>query len=259
LTGLGVVGLSDKGRSLLPLSDGVLVATAFATAVAGLVAAAVAWVSGATRVPGGARRGVILGAGASAVVLCLIAAGSLSGAASGAQAADLDRETAAAMRDYPGWNGAGPLGGATVTASEVDPASPLGRRLLRPYDAAFRLVLFSIDNRAGSRDVVVDVENARLLAGEGRSVTAVAPGDLARHVVDRSAADTIARRSAVSVPRGQRFDGVQAIFPAEASLRDVRGIEVSVDGAARTVPGRYFTLDDKRAIDASRRGAASAR
>jgi hypothetical protein len=255
LAGLGLLGLSDKGRALLPFSDGVLIAVAAAAALAGLIAAGVALLGGLPRAPGVARRRVLLGASASVAVLVVIAAGIAFGAA--ARAVDIDQETAVSLRDYAGWNGAGGAGGTMVFASEVDPASSFGRRLVRPYDSAFRPVLFSIDNRAGARDVALDVVGARLLAPGGRSVSAVAPADLATHLVDLSAALTLGRRSTVTVPRGQRVDGVQALFPAEASLRDVQAIEVRLDGVPHALPGRYFTLDDKRAIDA-RRSAAPA-
>jgi hypothetical protein len=142
-----------------------------------------------------------------------------------------------------------------VSASEIDARSALAKRLLRPYDTAFCLVLLSVDNRAGSHDVELDVSDARLLVGDGPLARAVGRPEVEAHLVDRAAEATLGRRGSVRVPPGDRFEGVVALFPPGTSLRDVRAIEVQIGGMRAAVPGKYFTLEEKRAIDASRKRA----
>jgi hypothetical protein len=249
-----MTGFSERGGSLLPFAGATLVTIAAAMALGGLAAGVAALVSGAARAGGPMGRRAVLGMGASVVVFVVIGAGAWSGAASGGRTeVDIKRETDAAMREFPGWNGARALDGMRVRAFEVAGESPLARRLLRPYDASFRVVLFTADNRGGSREAAIDVGDARLVSGAGVIASAVPRPEVDAHVVDPASEAPLGLQSAVRVPPGERFDGVRALFPAGVSLSEARAIEVLIDGARVEIPGRYFTLDEKRSIEASRR------
>jgi hypothetical protein len=60
------------------------------------------------------------------------------------------------------------------------------------------------------------------------------------------------RTSTAVVEKGSRRDGILALFPENTSFEDVVSVTVRVDGANVVVPGRYFTLAEKRAIDRAR-------
>jgi hypothetical protein len=136
-----------------------------------------------------------------------------------------------ALRDTPGWNGGAPLDGGSVSASEIDPSSELATLLAKSHGGPYHFVVFGLDNRAGRRDVVLDVGTARALHEGGAITTTTAPSPVIR------------------VPAGDGTDGAIAVFPAEESFRDVRWIEIRVDGAPRRLVGRFFTRAEKRAFD----------
>ena len=156
------------------------------------------------------------------------------------------------MRDFPGWNGGTTVGAASVYAFEIDPGSDLARIMLRSFDEPFRLVVFGVDNRAGDHEVTLDLEGARLRRLGGGVTEAVPRATLLAHAPSAESSLVQTQLAPTRVPGGARFDGMLAFFARGESLQNVQGIEVKVDGAARTVTGKYFTLDAKRAIDASR-------
>lgn len=255
VAGLTVVGLSEKGGALLPLPGGTLVAIAVASAVPGLALGAAAWLGSAAG--GVSRRSAMVGVAISAAVLLVTGVGAVAGALSGRRArAELAAATDSAVRDYPGWNGGTTVEGASVYAIELDARSDLATMLLRPYDQPFRVVLIGVDNRAGRRDVVLDVEGAYAVGGGERGATRVVPSltraeRLAHATPDqeRVVQDQLAP---VRVPAGTQSDVAFTLFAPSTSLQDVSAMNVRVDGEMRVLHGRYFTLEDKRAIDRAR-------
>jgi hypothetical protein len=236
---LVLFGIAEKAGSILPLARvpaHVLTGACFAIAALGITLAGCALrAKSGDRVT---RRRAILGMAASAVVLGVVAVASISGAVMGRHTqADLKRMTDLALNDAPGWNGGAALDGASVFAFEIDAASDLAKLLARAYDRPYRIVLFGVDNRAGGRDVLLDLGSARLhhTGGAVTMTAAAVPPE------------------SVRVATGERIDGARAPFAPSDSLRDVDWIEIRFDGVERRLPGRYFTREEKRAIeDASR-------
>jgi hypothetical protein len=230
-----MLGLSEKGGAVVQVSRlpaGVLVGATVSIGALGTVAGA--WALRTVRGDGAIQRQAVLGTAASVLLVAVAAVASAAGAASGrGEEADLRRATDAALRNSPGWNGGALVGRTSVFAFEVDPASDLANLLVRGYDHSYRLVLFGIDNRAGSSDVMLEVGGARLHHAGGATTTA-------------------ARSGAVRVAAGDHLDGVTALFPPDESFVDMDWIEIRIDGDVRRVPGRYFTLAEKRKIEASR-------
>jgi hypothetical protein len=172
---------------------------------------------------------------ASGLLIAVVTGASIAGAMSEEQAeARLKLATDASLRNSPGWNGRARIGRASVFAFEVEPASELAKLLLRGDDRPHRLVLFGADNRVGSSDLVLEVGGARLHhAGGAITVTAAPSGP-------------------VRVAAGDRVFDMTALFRPDESFLDVDWIEIRVDGDVLRVPGRYFTLEEKRRIDALR-------
>jgi hypothetical protein len=237
LAALIALGLSDRIEWLVPvgrLSPYTTAKIASAIAAVGLVAGLAA-VRARGELERGAVRRAIAGTAASGAMVVVVIVATASGAASGRQTQiELERASKAALSDAPGWNGGADIDGANVFAFEIDPSTELAEILRRPYDTPYRVVLFGVDNRAGVREVVADFSGARLGHASGAVTSAVLPVE------------------AVHVSAGERFEGAPAFFAPDESWRDVRWIEIHVDDAVRRLQGRYFTLEEKRAIDAAR-------
>jgi hypothetical protein len=199
------------------------------------------------------RRHALLGLGLSAVLLVMIGVASVAGAVSGREATDeLERATRTALRDSPSWNGGGRVDGAFVSASEVDDGTELAKLLLRPFGVRYRLLLVSVDNAVNPRDVTVDLEHVTLHASN-REIHPVPRAELALSTsIDRP--DEALPR-ALSVRAGEHTDGARVFLPSATSFHDVLSITLRVDGSEHTLRGRYFTLAEKRAIDAKRAAA----
>jgi hypothetical protein len=255
LAGLTVVGLSDSGGALRALTSDARIAIAVVSAVPGLALGAGAWLGS---VAGDAsRRSAIVGAAVSAAVLLVAGVGTISGAISGERArTELAAAADSAVRDYPGWNGGTLIDGASVYAIEVDARSDLARILLRPYDQPLRVVLLGVDNRAGHREVVLDVEGARAVRGGAIGAPQMVPSltraERLAHAnpdQERVVQDQLAP---VTIPAGTQSDVAFALFAPSTSFQDVSAIEVRVNGEMATLHGQYFTLERKRAIDHAR-------
>ena len=145
-----------------------------------------------------------------------------------------------------------------VYAYEIDGSSDLAKVLLRSFDEPLKVVAFGVDDRAGDHDVVVELDRAVLHHMSGAAGNAVPSAELRRRAVSGEEATVASRLAPVQVPVGMRVDGVFAFFAPGESLRDVRSIGVRLDGEVREVPGKYFSLGEKRAID-SARGAVTPR
>jgi hypothetical protein len=229
-----LVGLSEKADAIVRLSrlpGQALVATAVTIAASGLGAGAIAIV--AARRDGITRRRAILGAITSASLLVVASVAFAAGAASDR---DLKRAAKDAMANAPGWNGGARVGDAVVSAFEVDASSELARLLTASFDRPYRVVLFSVDNRAAGAPILVELAGARVHHGAGAPVTTAAASDPVR------------------VDGGERVDGAMGLFEPDADFRDVDWIAIRIDGSAARVPGRYFTTEEKRRIDALRSG-----
>jgi len=249
LTALLLLGFSERGRGLLDLAPERLVLLSELSAVLGLalgVGAILGIRDGAPRET--SFRRAVLGTGASVLVLLVAESASITGAVSAHELRDaLDHAT----RELSGWNGNARVEGATLFAVEIDPTSRAARILLPRFDRPFRIVMVGVDNVGGHGSITVDVEGARALRAGGAAVNALSPRELAASAARGSGTDP--GPSTLTVPGGGSLDHIMVLYPPESSLRDVRWIELRVNGTVRRIAGRYFTADEKRAIDERRR------
>jgi hypothetical protein len=237
LAALLVLGLSDRVTWLLPASRPQSHSFLTLASAVGAVGVAVGIAALRTRLEAPARRRVVAGTAASGSMLLVVVVAAIAGSVSGKQTeAELKAATDSALASAPGWNGGAMIDGAGVFAFEIDGSTALAKLLLRPYDTPYRAMLFGVDNRGRDRESVLELEGARVGHASGAitvAALAVAP---------------------VRVPARERLDGVPVFFAPAESWLDVAWIEVRLDGVARRIPGRYFTLEQKRAIDAARAG-----
>jgi hypothetical protein len=251
LGSLGLVGLSEKASALVPFSSRTLVEIATAASVAGL---ALGGGSLATRFvqAGGPPQRAILGMALSAMVLAVVGVATVSGAASGRNAERALRAAAqAAVHDFPSWNGGALVDGCRISAFEVDTNADLAGLLLRPYRRAFRIVMLGADNRSGTREILLDVEGARLRRAGGTATPSVPRSEVLANAMDGQSGAVLTPMGPVRVPAGERAEGIQILFPPSEDMRGVDSIEIHVDGTLRFLRGRYFTLEEKRAMDAA--------
>jgi hypothetical protein len=259
LAAAALVGLADAVAARVRVPNDLLLMTAVAAAVPGLaLGVAALW--------GGARLGELADEGAairrrglrgiatSALVLVLVVAGAVAGAASGRTAqAGLKSATDEAVREFPGWNGGAAFGNVRVVAYEIDVGSSLAKTLAASFDVPVRIVAFGIDNRAGDHEAVLELDAATLHHAQG-TTRALGHAELLRHAAAGQESTIESRLAPARVVAGGRLDGAFAFLPCDASLKDVGSIDVRLDGQSRAVPGRYFTLEEKRAIERARGG-----
>ncbi len=231
-----------------------LLAVAAASAVIGLVLGVTAL--GVARrkaeLPRSVRANALVGALASAFALVVVAAAGACGSAAMREAqGTLESATAVALRNAPGWSGGGALGATSIVASSLDRRSQASKVMTHPFDRKFRVMLLSVDNRSGDHEVVVDLESVRARVAGGALRSSLPREHLLAHL--RSGEDPSRLVvGTVRVPAGERFDRGQVFFDEDVTLRDAEAVELRVDGATLLVPGRYFTLAEKQAIDAAR-------
>ena len=248
-----LLGFSERGGAILErtaIGSSLLGVLALVAAGAGLVLGVFAWLLGRRAVAHPPRRRrALLGIFTSGCALTVVAIASVSGARSGES---LRRVTDRALHDSPGWNGGLAIDGALVLAMEVGAGSELAWRLLGPYDRPYRVMLLAVDNTRGQHEVVLSREGAVLRSNGGEPIRALAPADLLARATDSQRAVVEEEVAPVHVPVGDRIDGVKLLFEATASFRDAHALDLRIDDAMRTIPGRYFTLEEKRAIDRER-------
>lgn len=229
-----------------------MVAGVAASAVVGVVlGAAVLGLTqrAASRVPS-VRAHALGGAVASALVLAVVGVADATGEAAMREAQrTLEDTTAKALRDTPGWNGGATLGNAAIVASTLDRRSQASKVITHPFDRPFRAMLLTVDNRAGDHDLVVDLDRVRVSVG-GAMKPSVPRAELRLHCTKGDCSQVGV--GSVRVPAGSRLERAAVFFGEEVNFKDVDSAEVQVDGAAVSLQGRYFTVAEKKAIDADR-------
>jgi hypothetical protein len=243
-----VVGFAEQGGRWLPFSSETLVSFAILAALLGILLGLIALLHISRGNLGLPKRHALLGIGAGAALLLVAQAGAVAGARS---RADFEPMVQAALRDYAGFNGGVLIEGAAVSIVQIDEHSALGKFLLEPFQHSFPLLLVGVDNSAGASDLVLDLDAARVLLRDG-----------VKPVLSRREMSTEARRGTderlqhhlgtYTVPMGMRLDDALLLLPGPDPMPSARGVELTVNGARIKIPGRYFTLADKRAIDAAR-------
>ena len=254
-----IIGFSQQGEAILRVSRESLVTLAEVTAVFGL-AFGVAGLRGTAGNPGSGslRRRALLGTAGSVVILLVTQVGGIAGALSGKRAeAELAAALAAATHEHPGWNGGARLqNGATLYAVEIDNGSAFAKMALAQYRRPYRIVLFGVDNRDGTSALVLDLGGARAIQEGGPGERAVLHPET-REPEEGSILPRLMRPTTLRVARGESYEDVLVLFPPEQSFREVRWIEVQINGAPSLIRGRFFTREEKRAIDAKRHSARS--
>jgi hypothetical protein len=262
IAALTLVGLSERASGLGSSADSFLVTLSVAAAVPGIALGVGAWLGSAGQVA--IRRRAIAGTAAGSAVLVLAGMGTIAGAVAARRSArEMQRATEAAVHDFGGWNGGADVDGANVYAIEVDARADLASLVLQPYDRAYRVMLLGIDNGAGQRPVQVDLATVAAVRGAARglvTIDACVPrAERLEHTRDEGRAAVEAQDTVVTVAPGTRLDAAAAFFPPGERFEDVSALNVGIDGTIRTLPGRYFSIEEKRAIDAARAARPSGR
>jgi len=233
---VAVVGVSD--RWTVPAN--VLVAIVAAGVGVGLVATVVAWA-------GGARREALMGAIVNGVVVAGVVIAMASGvrdkARRAADSAELRKEGATAAAEYPGWYGAGSDGAVRLFALELDAKSELAQKIASGFDGPVAPLVVGLDNRGGDHDVTLDLTEVRLTMRDG--TTRVTPPRAA--ILARAKTDALRAYHAgvYHVARGATVTNALAFL--DGPMQDVTAVSVVVDGHAVTLPGRWYTAEEKRA------------
>jgi hypothetical protein len=252
-----LVGLSERFEGALRVSRESLVAVTEVASVLGL-AFGVAGIRGTSgnASAGAVRRRAILGTAGSALILLVTQLGAIAGAVSGRRAeAELDAAITTATHGYPGWNGGARLAdGATLYAVEIDNASAFAQMALKQYRRPYRMLFVGADNRRGARELTLELTGARTVQSDGAVGNAVLHAET-REPEEGSVAPRLVQPSTLRVPRGETYEGALVLFPPDQSFRDVQWLKVRINGKPDRIPGRFFTLEEKRAIDATRRQA----
>lgn len=252
---MAIVGFSEEGGRLLGLSGHALGLAATVGAAAGLalgMSALLGLRHDAEQVS--ARRHALLGTGAGLFLLLLTQVASLAGAIAGRDAErELSDAAVSALHDFPGWNGVGVAGAVRLSANGVDSRSKLAKLLLAPFDGAYEVVLVGIDNRSGSAAVRFEPDATRVIHANGRVTRPVPRAEMRAHLQHGQEEALAAHLAPYRVDAGSRLDNGLLLLSSRDSLEDVRAIEVRIDGKPALIRGRYFTLAEKRAIDAARR------
>jgi hypothetical protein len=238
---LALVAIHEQlPRTTVPL----LLGAASISAVIGLILGVVAFIASPS-----ARAHALAGAVASAAVLVVSVTSGVAGAAAMREAQrTLESTTTAALRDSPGWSGQGVTGTTHIVASSLDRRTEASKVMTHPFDRPLRVLVLAIDNRTGDHPVVLDLENVHVRVAGGAVRASVSRDDLLH--MSGEAPPRLA--GSVRVPAGERFDLAQVFFAEDVNFRDVEAVELLVDREPLVLQGRYFTLAEKRAIDAAR-------
>jgi hypothetical protein len=234
--GVAAVGVSDR----LALPPRLLVAFVVIGVGVGVVATIVAWATGGRR---RAAAGAIVNGVVVAGAVIAMFAGVRDKARRAADTAELRKEGATAAAEYPGWYGAGGDGVLRLFALELDARSELAQKIAAGFDGPVAPLVVGLDNRGGDRDVTLDLSEVRLTMRDGS--TRVTPPRAA--ILARAKTDALRAYHAgvYRVARGTTVTNALAFL--DGPMQDVTAVSVIVDGRMVTLPGRWYTADEKRA------------
>jgi hypothetical protein len=233
---VAVVGVSDRWA---PAAN-VLAAIVAGGVAVGVLATIVAWARGARR---GAATGAIVNGVVIAGVVIAMWSGARDRARRAADSAELRKEGATAAAEYPGWYGAGGDGRVRLFALELDAQSELAQKIATGFDGPVAPLVVGLDNRAGDHDVTLDLTEVRLTLRDG--TTRATPPRAA--ILARAKTDAL-RSYHAGVYRVARGTTVtNALGFLDGPMQDVTAVGLVVDGRLVTLPGRWYTADEKRA------------
>ncbi|MCA1665269.1 MAG: hypothetical protein LC659_13570, partial [Myxococcales bacterium] len=157
--GVAIIGVLDG----LALPATAMIAVVAASVGAGVAAAIVA-------VAAGARRQAVAGFVVCFVIVVVAAMAYVAGVGNdrdrGEARARLQKQGSAAGNEYPGWYGVA-SSGVRLFALQLDAHSELAGRLAANFDRPISLLVVGVDNRAGNRDVELDLRELRLTLRDG--------------------------------------------------------------------------------------------
>jgi len=235
--GVAIVGVLDG----LELPATPMIAVVAASVGVGVVAAIVAAATGA-------RRQALAGFIVCFVILSVAASAYFAGIGNDRDRAEararLQKEGAAAGTEYPGWYGVA-TGGVRVFAVQLDPESELARRIAANFDRPISLLVVGVDNRAGNRDVELDLGEVRLTMRDGSTRVSPPRADILKSA--RSDELRTIHAGAYKIAAGTAKQNNLAFLAPDAPMQDVTAVSVTLDGRSLTIPGRYYTADEKRA------------
>jgi hypothetical protein len=158
--------------------------------------------------------------------------------------ARLQQQGASAATEYPGWYGVA-SGGVRLFAVQLDPKSELARRVTDNFARPIALLVVGVDNRGGPRDVALDLTEVRLTLRDGS--TRASPPYSAILASARSDELRAQLSGRYVIPAGTAKQNNLAFLSPDETMRDVVGVTVELDGGSVTIPGRYYTAEEKRA------------
>lgn len=160
-------------------------------------------------------------------------------------AAQLYREGISSVEDFPGWIGPARLPGGAVVVGTLDDQSPTARRVLDELTTPCSVITITISNAASASPITLDPSSLRLLSTQG-TIDALAPEDVLA-TARASAIESLRRLSAPQViPAGQKACVTVCFIPRDIDLHQVAAVTVRINGQKMTIPGRFFSSQEKQ-------------
>jgi hypothetical protein len=227
-------GLDLSAKSMIGVvASGVVVGTA-----AGLVALAI-----------GPRRRAAPGLITCFVVVVGAGIAFLSGVGNDRHRADvrarLQQQGNVAATAYPGWYGVAADHGVRIFALQLDLHSDLARTIADNFDRPVSLLVFGVDNRAGSRDVEIDLTEIHLMMRDGTTHTAPPRAEILKSA-HRDELRTL-HVGVYGIPHGTVRQNALAFLAPSEPMETLAAVSILLDGRSFTIPGRYYTAEEKRA------------
>ena len=235
--GVAAVGVLD--RLELPATPMIVVVAA--TVAVGILATLFALAAGARRraLPGAIVCFAILSV---ATIAYFAGGGDVRDRA--AARAHLQQQASAAGTEYPGWYGVA-TSGVRLFALQLDVNSELARRIAANFDRPISLLVVGVDNRAGQRVVELDLTEARLTLRDGSTRLSPPRAEILKGA--RSDELRAAHGGVYTIAPGTAKQNNLAFLSPDEPMQEVVAVSVKLDGRSVTIPGRYYTAEEKRA------------
>ena len=160
-------------------------------------------------------------------------------------AAQLYREGVSSAEDFPGWIGPAKLPGGVVVVGTLDDQSPTARQVLDELTTPCSVVTITISNIASGSPLTIDPSSLRLLSTQG-TIDALASEDVLA-TAHASAIESLRRLSSSQVvPAGQQACVTLCFIPRDIDLHQVAAVTLRINGQKLTIPGRYFSSQEKQ-------------
>jgi hypothetical protein len=159
--------------------------------------------------------------------------------------AQLNAEAIASARDYAGWIGDARVAGGVVAVGSLDDQSPAARRVLEKFTTPCSVLAITFTNLNAPAPVRFDPRTLRLLSTQG-TIDAVPLED----VLDTARADASEAISEVAAAQvlnpGSKPRTCVCFIPRGIDLHQVAAVTLLVNDQKVTVPGRFYTVEEKQ-------------